>query len=100
MNNTITANELKTKGISLIDKVTKHKEEAILTFRGKSEYVILPIEMYNKFREFELENALKESRENIEQGKFVKETVDEHIKRIASIRLFILNLILKKQKNL
>jgi PHD/YefM family antitoxin component YafN of YafNO toxin-antitoxin module len=85
MSVTITANELKTKGISVLDKITNHKTEAILTFRGKSEYVIMPIELYNKYREYELENALQESKENLKQGKFFEESVDKHIKRITSV---------------
>ena len=83
MNNIITANELKTKGISAINKITNTGDEAIITVRGKTEYIILPIKAYNHFRECELEIALQESRNDIKKGKFIKEPVNKHIKRIT-----------------
>ncbi len=83
MSNIITANELKTKGVSAIDMVVEESEEAVVTVRGKSTYVVIPIEKYNYYRECELEAAINETRKELEQGKYVAETVDEHIKRIT-----------------
>lgn len=83
MRNEITANELKTKGVSAIDLVLKESEEAVLTVRGKSTYVILPIEKYNYYRECELEAAITEARKDLAEGRYITETVDEHIKRIT-----------------
>jgi len=83
MKNTITANELKTKGVSAIDIVVRESEEAVLTVRGKSTYVVMPIEKYNYYRECELETAINKTLQEIKQGKYVLETVDEHIKRIT-----------------
>jgi PHD/YefM family antitoxin component YafN of YafNO toxin-antitoxin module len=83
MNNSITANELKTRGVSAIDMVVRESEEAVLTVRGKSAYVVMPIEKYNYYRECELEAAINKTLEEIKQGKYVAETVDEHIKRIV-----------------
>lgn len=85
MNNTITANELKTKGVTIIDEVTSHNNEAIITVRGKNRYVVLSIEEYNQLREYELEAAIKESQEDIENGRIYEESIDEHIKRISSV---------------
>ena len=85
MNNTITANELKTKGVSLINKVTSEGAEALITVRGKTEYVILPIKTYNHLRECELEVALLESRHDIKKGKYIEESVEKHIKRITRV---------------
>ena len=48
MNNIITANDLKTKGVSIIDEVTTNNNEAIITVRGKNRYVVLPIKEYNQ----------------------------------------------------
>jgi prevent-host-death family protein len=59
MKNTITANELKTKGVSAIEEVTASNNEAIITVRGKNKYVVLSIEEYNQLREYELEAAKK-----------------------------------------
>ena len=84
MNNVITANELKTKGLSLIREVTNNVSEAIISVRGKNQFVILPIETYNKFRELELESAINETKKEIADGKFVEESVAEHIKRVTN----------------
>lgn len=83
MSNIITANDLKTKGVSAIDMVVKESEEAVVTVRGKSAYVVLPIEKYNYYRECELEAAINDTKKDLEQGSYVTETVDEHIKRIT-----------------
>ena len=84
MNNVITANELKTKGLSLIREVTNNVSEAIISVRGKNQFVILPIETYNKFRELELESAINETKKEIAAGKFLEESVAEHIKRVTN----------------
>jgi prevent-host-death family protein len=85
MNNVITANELKTKGVKLIEKVTAHNSEAIITVRGKNKYVILSIEDYNQLREYELDTAIKESQKDILFGKVFNDSIEEHIKRITSV---------------
>lgn len=83
MAQTITANDLKTKGISILNEETSSGDEVIITVRGKNKYVVLPIEKYNYLRECELEAALHESRKDIKDGKFYKESVEKHIKRIT-----------------
>ncbi|HON79587.1 MAG TPA: type II toxin-antitoxin system prevent-host-death family antitoxin [Spirochaetota bacterium] len=80
----ITANDLKTKGISILNDETSDGDEVIITVRGKSRYVVIPIEKYNYFRECELEAALHETRNEIKEGKYVRESVEQHIKRITS----------------
>ena len=79
----ITANELKTKGVSILNEETSEGNEVIVTVRGKNKYVVLPIEKYNYLRECELETALLETKRDIKEGKFVKESVEKHVKRIA-----------------
>ena len=81
--NTITANELKTKGVTLIEQVTSGGSEAFVSVRGKNRFVILPLETYNHLRECELEAALIETKKDLKAGKFVKETAEKHIKRIS-----------------
>ncbi|MFZ1037952.1 MAG: type II toxin-antitoxin system prevent-host-death family antitoxin [Smithella sp.] len=83
MAQTITANELKTKGVSILNDETADGTEVIITVRGKNKFVVLPIEKYNYLRECELEAALLESKRDIKEGKFVKESVERHIKRIS-----------------
>ncbi len=83
MTQIITANELKTKGVTILNDQTADGSEVIITVRGKSKYVILPIEKYNYLRECELDAALQETRNDIKTGKFIKESVEKHIKRIT-----------------
>ena len=79
----ITANELKTKGVSVLNEETSDGNEVIVTVRGKNKYVVVPIEKYNYLRECELEAALQEAKKNIKEGKFIKESVEKHVKRIT-----------------
>ena len=79
----ITANELKTKGVTILNDETSDGTEVIITVRGKSKYVVLPIEKYNYLRECELDAALLEVKKDIKEGKFIKESVEKHIKRIT-----------------
>lgn len=83
MNNTITANELKTGGISRLEAITEEAGEAIISVRGKPKYVVLTLAQYNHLRECELESALQETHRDIKQGLYVRESVEEHIKRIG-----------------
>ena len=84
MINSITANELKTKGLIALDKAISNGDEAIITVRGKNKYVVLPFQRYNYLRECELESALEESKRDLENGKYIEESVEEHIIRITS----------------
>ena len=83
MPQTITANELKTKGVTILDAETADGSEVIITIRGKSRFVVVPIEKYNYLRECELEAALLESQKDLKEGRLVKESVEKHIKRIT-----------------
>ena len=78
----ITANELKKKGVSLLEEKIDESEETIITVRGKSKYVVIDIAKYNKYREYELNAAITETRKDIEEGNFIIESVDDHIKRL------------------
>lgn len=82
---TISANELKTKGISALDKATAENDEAIITVRGKQRYVVLPIATYNHLRECELEAALAETKRDLKNKKYHKESVAKHIARISRV---------------
>lgn len=84
MSKIISANDLKTKGVAAIDMVVKESEEAVVTVRGKTRYVILPIEKYNYYRECELEAAVNEAKRDYKEGRFVTELVAEHIKRVTN----------------
>lgn len=80
----ITANELKTKGLSALSRATLNGNEAIITVRGKNKYVVIPFDRYSYLRECELESALEESKRDLDNGKFIEESVENHIRRITS----------------
>ena len=79
----ITANDLKTKGISILDQKTKGESEVIVSVRGKNKYVVVPIDRYNYLRECELESALQAAKRDMKDGKSTKESVEKHIKKLT-----------------
>jgi hypothetical protein len=80
---TITANELKTRGVSAISRAMAENPEAFITVRGKNSYVVLRLDNYNRLRECELTAALLESKKDLQEGKFHRESVKKHIQRIT-----------------
>ncbi|WP_297493342.1 type II toxin-antitoxin system prevent-host-death family antitoxin, partial [Persephonella sp.] len=60
----LTANDIKTKGISLVEKLIKKYNEVFITVRGKKKFVILPIEEYERLKEAELEKIIREAEED------------------------------------
>ena len=80
----ITANELKTKGVSAIQSNLDGDEELVITVRGKDSYVVMNLEHYNYLRECELEAALHQAKADVEAGEYVIESVNDHIKRILN----------------
>ncbi|MFI4910966.1 MAG: type II toxin-antitoxin system Phd/YefM family antitoxin [Sedimentisphaeraceae bacterium JB056] len=81
----ITSNELKTRGVSAIKGLLKDNPEAAITVRGKAEYVVLKMDDFIHYRELELEQALYETRKEINEGKFAKSSVEEHLKDIGDV---------------
>ena len=79
---TIAANELKTRGVSSIEKALEDNVEALISVRGQERYVVMDKEEYNRLRVCELEAALYETRQQIADGEFIEENVEEHIVRI------------------
>jgi PHD/YefM family antitoxin component YafN of YafNO toxin-antitoxin module len=81
--NIITANQLKTKGVSIIESKLADENELVITVRGKEKYVVMDMQQYNYLRECELDVALQEARADYQNSKFITESVEEHIKRIT-----------------
>lgn len=79
---TIMANDLKTRGVTLLDEALQQDDEAIISVRGKSKYVVMDLAHYNYLRECELEAALIETRREIQEGKAKELSADEHIKAL------------------
>lgn len=83
--NAISANDLKTRGVGAIDQALQEHAEASVTVRGQIKYVVMSAEQYQYLRECELEAALAESKADLDAGRFVKETVAQHLRRIEKI---------------
>lgn len=81
----LTANDLKTRGISAIDEMVSNNDGVVITVRGIEKYVILPIGEYNQLREFELDAAIQESMQDITSGRSYSGTVEDHLKRMRNV---------------
>ena len=81
----IVANDLKTKGNKDIEDALLDQLEAPVSVRWQVKYVVMSQQQYQYLRECELEAALAESKADLVGGRFVKETVAQHIKRLRKI---------------
>jgi len=81
----VVANDLKTKGIKAIEDALQGQLEASITVRGQVKYVVMSQQRYRYLRECELEAALAESKADLAIGKFVKESVAQHINRLKQM---------------
>ena len=81
---TIAANDLKTRGVSTIEKALEGESEAVISVRGRDRYVVMDVAEYNRLRVCELESALYETHQQLAAGDFVEESVDSHIDRIRN----------------
>ncbi len=81
----ISANDLKTRGVGAIDQALQDQTEAAVTVRGEVKYVVMSKEQYQYLRECELEAALAESKADLDAGRFVSESVAQHLKRINKL---------------
>jgi len=81
--NAITANELKTRGVSAIEDLLETEEEVIISVRGVDKYVVMGLEKYARIRESELDVAVREARADYEAGRTTTESVADHMKRVV-----------------
>ena len=61
----VTANDLKTKGISDIERLLRDAQEVIISVRGKPSYVVMDIAHYDHLRECEIAAAWSQVREDV-----------------------------------
>jgi len=78
----VTANELKTRGVSVVEERLNTEDEVIITVRGQDKYVVMSLEKYSRLREYELDIAVQEARADYEAGRVITESVDDHMKRV------------------
>lgn len=82
MENILTAQDLKTKGAQILQKMTKKFDEVFITVRGKSALVVLSMESYQALRDCELEAALYESKKALAEGDYKVQTIQQHIAEV------------------
>lgn len=78
----LTANELKTRGISALEQLLQDDDEVMISVRGKERYVVMDIDTYNRFREYELAAAVNEVREDMAAGRYRVESVEDHVRHL------------------
>lgn len=82
---TLTANELKTRRVSAVEKALQQSEELMISVRGQNRYVVMDIEKYNRLRELELAAAVAEAeaRADYAAGRYSTEAVAEHLQKVT-----------------
>jgi PHD/YefM family antitoxin component YafN of YafNO toxin-antitoxin module len=81
--NAVTANELKTRGVSAVEERLETEDEVIISVRGQDKYVVMNLEKYARLREYELDAAVQEARADYEAGRVIEESIDAHVKRVT-----------------
>lgn len=79
----ISANDIKRRGISHVEKYLESGESVLISVRGRAKYTIITIAKYDKLRELELDNAIKQAEEDYKEERYVTETAEDHFKRLG-----------------
>ena len=83
--NYISANDLKTKGISAIELALSDAPEAVVSVRGKDRFVVMEVAQYEYLRGCELDAAMAETRADLAAGRMVQESPQEHLNRLDAM---------------
>ncbi|RUM71335.1 MAG: prevent-host-death protein [Sulfurovum sp.] len=78
----IPANDLKIKGVSIIETMLEKLDEVLISIRGKNRFVVVDMQRYNYLRECELEKALRDAQEDIANGHSRVLSSKEHFKEL------------------
>ncbi len=78
----LTANDLKTKGVSDIERLLQETSEVVISVRGKPRYVVMDIAHYDYLRECEIATAWAQCRDDMEAGRFRREEAEAHRARV------------------
>jgi hypothetical protein len=81
----LSANDLKTKGISAIEFALSSAPEAMISVRGKDKFVVMDIAHYHYLRECELDAALAQTRADLAAGRSVQESPEAHLVRLDAL---------------
>ncbi len=80
----VSANDIKTKGVTLLDKLFEKASEVIINVRGKNKYVVIDIERYKNLRTLELDRLYEETMQEIKEGRFKTQSVEEHLNELRN----------------
>ena len=78
----ITANDLKTKGSSDIERLLREAQEVIISVRGKPSYVVMDIAHYDHLRECEIAAAWSQVRKDMAAERYRRESAEAHLARV------------------
>ncbi len=78
----VAANDLKKKGVKLIDELIKKGYDIIISVRGKQKYVIVDIDKYEKLKDSEIELAYIEAMKDFKEKNYHTD-IEAHIKNIS-----------------
>ena len=70
--------------MAAIEAALNDASEARVSVRGKDRYVVMELGHYQYLRECELEAALAQSRADIEAGRFIEESAEQHVARLST----------------
>ena len=80
----ITANEVKQKGVSIFKELLKKFDEVVIEVHGKKKYVVMDIERYKTLRALELDDAYREVMQEVERGEYHSD-VNKHLAEIDNV---------------
>ncbi|RZD16882.1 MAG: type II toxin-antitoxin system prevent-host-death family antitoxin [Candidatus Acididesulfobacter guangdongensis] len=79
----ISANDIKTKGLSNIEKIIEDGDEVFISKRGKTKFVLLSLKEYERLKEADIFKAIIDAETDYKNGKFITESSEEHFKRLG-----------------
>ena len=79
---TVTANDVKQRGVSLFGELLEKFDEIVVNVRGKKKYIVMDLERYKQLRALELDEAYREVMADVANGDYKTLTASEHIKSL------------------
>ncbi len=73
--------DIRNRGVKAIEQEIADHGMATLGYRGKPKYVIVEIDAYEKFKEWELQHAYEEAKKEIESGRYTSISDEEALKK-------------------
>lgn len=80
---TISANEVKTRGVSIFGEMLEKFDELIINVRGKNRYVVMDIDRYRELRALELDSLYEKAMDDIKNGRYTTD-IDEHLRELRA----------------